>query len=87
MAAELPELAGETLAEFEFLAFEEAVVAVGGAPQEIVERLAAVLDRELERPYSAQAVRRGPERVDGRRQSGHTPLSSRSRYPRTTPWR
>jgi hypothetical protein len=69
VAAELPELAGETLAEVEFQAFEEAVVAVAGAPQEIVERLAAVLDRELERPYTAQAVRRGPSEwmVGGRR--------------------
>ncbi len=69
MAAELPELVVETLAEVEFLAFEEVVVAVAGAPQEIVERLAAVLDRELERPYSAQAVRRGPSEwmVGGKR--------------------
>lgn len=69
MAAELPELAGETLAEFEFRAFEEAVIAVGEAPQEIVDRLATVLDRELERPYAAQAVRRGQSEwmVGGRR--------------------
>ncbi|HYM64555.1 MAG TPA: hypothetical protein VES61_07735, partial [Gaiellaceae bacterium] len=59
-AAELPELAGEALTEVEFRAFEEAVVAGAGAPQELVERLAAVLDRELDRPYMAQAVRRGP---------------------------
>jgi hypothetical protein len=69
VAAELPELASEALGEVEFQAFEEAVVAVAGAPQEIVERLAAVLDRELERPYTAQAVRRGPSEwmVGGRR--------------------
>ena len=69
MAAVLPELAGESLAEVEFQAFEEAVVAVAGVPQEIVERLAAVLDRELDRPYAAQAVRRGPSEwmVGGRR--------------------
>ncbi len=57
------------LAEVEFQAFEEAVIAVAGAPQEIVERLAAVLDRELDRPYRAQAVRRGDSgwMVGGRR--------------------
>jgi len=69
VAAELPEMTSEALGEVEFQAFEEAVVAVAGAPQEIVERLAAVLDRELERPYTAQAVRRGPTEwmVGGRR--------------------
>jgi hypothetical protein len=69
VAAELPELASEALGEVEFRAFDETVLAVAGAPQEIVERLAAVLDRELERPYTAQAVRRGPTEwmVGGRR--------------------
>ena len=69
MAAELPELASKALGEVEFRAFEETVLALAGAPQEIVERLAAVLDRELERPYTAQAVRRGPSEwmVGGRR--------------------
>jgi len=69
VAAELPELASEALGEVEFRAFDETVLAVAGAPQEIVERLAAVLDRELERPYTAQAVRRGQTEwmVGGRR--------------------
>ena len=57
---ELPELAGEMLAEFEFTVPAEGAPTVTGeerVPQAALERLAAELDSQLDRPYEARAVR------------------------------
>jgi hypothetical protein len=57
---ELPELAGDSLNEFELDASVDGVPATRDAarvPQEALERLAAELDAKLDRPYEARAVR------------------------------
>lgn len=51
-------LAGEAVDELELRAFPDEVVAPG-VPDEAARSIAAELDRELERPYEALAVRRG----------------------------
>jgi hypothetical protein len=59
IAFDLPELAGETVGEFGFVAFEDAVVGPDAAPAGLCERIAVALDAEVRRPYEALVVRRG----------------------------
>jgi hypothetical protein len=57
---ELPELAGDALAEFELDAPADAAPAVRAGervPAEALERLTAELDAKVDRPYEARAVR------------------------------
>jgi hypothetical protein len=56
-AVELPELRGATASELRLVAFEDDVVGTEGAPAEVCERIAAVLDDLVQRPYDAVAVR------------------------------
>ena len=53
------ELEGADLAELEFRAHRDALVAAGDVADSALEPFAAALDAELERPYAARAVRRG----------------------------
>jgi hypothetical protein len=55
---EIPELDGEPADEFGLVAFVEEVVGPAYVRSEILERIAAVLDREVDRPYEALVVRR-----------------------------
>jgi hypothetical protein len=62
---QLPELAGDAVAEFEFDVPAEGAPAVrdeARVPQETLERLAAELDAQVDRPYEARAVRYDEER-------------------------
>ncbi len=60
IAVELPELAGETINELSFMAFDgEIVASAGGGFTTACERVAASLDGELARPYEVLLVRRG----------------------------
>jgi hypothetical protein len=59
VAIDLPELSGVPADELSFIAFPEEVVARGGLFGEACGRVADALDREVSRPYMAQAIRRG----------------------------
>lgn len=56
---ELPELEDEAVGEFRLVAFVAEVVGPPALQTESLERVAAALDREIERPYEALVVRRG----------------------------
>ena len=60
---EVPELEASTLAEFELVAPAGGAPSAWGeeaVPPTVVERLATELDAELERPWEALVVRKGP---------------------------
>lgn len=59
IAVEVPELAGETVGELGFVAFDDVVVGPDAAPAGLCERIAGQLDPEVRRPYEALVVRRG----------------------------
>jgi hypothetical protein len=58
-SVELPELAGDPDTELGFVAFSTEIVSPGGPAPDVLERIAAALDPELERPYEVLAVRHG----------------------------
>jgi hypothetical protein len=55
----LPELSGASADELFFIAFPEEVVPRGRLFGEACERIADALDRDVPRPYMAQAIRQG----------------------------
>ena len=57
---DLPELRGETLAEFELIVRPEGVEGPTDLPDAAIERLLRRLELSVERPFVVRAVRQGP---------------------------